>query len=78
MRFLETSTADDPMAELNKSVKENSGASGSKNLRDQKQLDKLEKRMGRTIKVNGDLILKPTAATDLLLNDVKSAPKAID
>ena len=34
--------------------------------------------MGRTIKVNGDLILKPTAATNSLLNDEKMAPKAID
>ena len=34
--------------------------------------------MGRTIKVNGDLILKPAAATDSLLDGAQIAPKAID
>ena len=34
--------------------------------------------MGRTIKVNGDLILKPTPATDSLLDVERMAPKAID
>ena len=34
--------------------------------------------MGRTIKVNGDLILKPTTASDSLLNGEEMGPKALD
>lgn len=34
--------------------------------------------MGRTIKVNGDLILKPAAAADTSLGGPQIAPKAID